>query len=114
MTREERETLKRLIEERRRELEDAPRDEKPARKPRRATHCRRGHELYPENLYWRPNGYAECRACRYGKERARHGRLCDASFGSPSQRRKQALLVARIIGCRTPAEVADVFEEAAA
>lgn len=29
-----------------------------------ATHCGRGHELTPENAYFRPDGRRECRLCR--------------------------------------------------
>lgn len=40
------------------------------------THCKRGHELAGENLYVKPNGERQCRACRHAvirriaKERA--------------------------------------------
>lgn len=38
----------------------------------RRTHCPQGHELTPENVYWRPGGRAkECRMCRKVARRPR-------------------------------------------
>jgi hypothetical protein len=37
----------------------------------RKTHCRRGHEMTPENTYTRPSGDAVCKACRGMRDLAR-------------------------------------------
>lgn len=35
------------------------------RKPRAPlTHCKHGHEFTPENTYWNPKGFRNCRICR--------------------------------------------------
>lgn len=39
----------------------------------RKTHCKRGHELTPENTYLRPNGYRNCRVCASGPVRRTKG-----------------------------------------
>ena len=30
----------------------------------RGSHCRNGHEMTEDNIYIRPTGYTDCRACR--------------------------------------------------
>lgn len=37
----------------------------------RKTHCHRGHEFASDNLYIRPNGKRECRACARVRDRVR-------------------------------------------
>jgi len=37
----------------------------------RKTHCKHGHELSPENIYWRPNGRRECATCKTIRNRNR-------------------------------------------
>lgn len=29
----------------------------------RKTHCKRGHEFTPDNIYWRKTGGRQCKAC---------------------------------------------------
>ena len=38
--------------------------EERARERARSTHCRRGHEMTPENTYVFPNGQRTCRTCK--------------------------------------------------
>jgi hypothetical protein len=39
----------------------------------RRTTCSRGHDMTPENTYWTPNGYRQCRACRRINDAKRRG-----------------------------------------
>jgi hypothetical protein len=43
------------------------------------THCKRGHELTPENSHWKVDGKRQCRICRNAWERAAYHRRKEAA-----------------------------------
>ena len=51
-------------------LEDVTNEENQRRAAERRTHCRRGHEWAPENIYWAPDGRTRmCRTCKRIRKR---------------------------------------------
>lgn len=38
------------------------------------THCNHGHEYTPENTYWTPAGYRQCRICQRRRDHERRGK----------------------------------------
>jgi len=54
--------------------ENLLRGEGPSARAAKATHCPKGHPYSGSNLYVKPNGHRECRACHREIERARRRR----------------------------------------
>ena len=62
----------RIMREAVRERENVMRGEGVCARNARKTHCKHGHELSPENIYWRPNGRRECATCKTIRNRNRN------------------------------------------
>ena len=61
------------------------RDAVPQYKRPQQTHCKRGHELTPENTYVRKNGVRRCKTCQLAGQRERYRRQLEASMAAASK-----------------------------